>query len=294
MNRNRKTMRPGWMFLAVLATPWVAACSAAPNGQDVTTSGSGGSSTSGSTDTTTGTGGNGAGGTGIGGELLSSGGSTASGGSGGAGGTGGAPCGSGQGGGAPGPTEICGNGIDDNSNGFIDEGCACDAGTIQPCYPGHDGLCTCEIGQQTCIVAGEFGQWGPCSGALVTCAGALDPTCEVCGNGVDDDCDGAIDEDCIIDLEVDIDGDCVTASCPPQAPYPISCNIVMSGNDSRGCVANAPGSAVVYFQEGDNCGAGHVTGTLQCSSQLGAPLSQANCPINKSDKFYPANKSDCP
>jgi hypothetical protein len=68
----------------------------------------------------------------------------------------------------------------------------------------------------------------------------------------------------------------------------------MDGNDPRGCVAHAPGSPVVYFQEGDACGAGHVGGTLQCSSQPGAPLSEANCAINKQTKYYPADQSGCP
>ncbi|MFA5413792.1 MAG: MopE-related protein, partial [Patescibacteria group bacterium] len=51
----------------------------------------------------------------------------------------------------PVPAEICGNGIDDNCNGFIDDGC----GSV-PCTPGP----------------------------------------EVCGNGTDDDCDTVIDDGC--------------------------------------------------------------------------------------------------
>jgi hypothetical protein len=57
---------------------------------------------------------------------------------------------------------------------------------------------------------------------------------------------------------------------------------------------NSPGGPVVYFQEGDKCGAGKVTATLLCSSQPGAPLGPANCPINKSTKYYPQNESGCP
>jgi hypothetical protein len=73
----------------------------------------------------------------------------------------------------------------------------------------------------------------------------------------------------------------------------VGCTINMAGGDSRGCVAN-DGGPVVYFQEGDKCGAGKVTGVLYCSSQPGAPLGPANCPINKSTKYYPTNKSGCP
>src|SRR5262249_5123449 len=160
------------------------------------------------------------------------------------------------------------------------------------CYVG--GLCECKTGEQQCEVSGEIGQWGPCSGAELTCMNALDDSCELCGNGVDDDCDGQVDEDCVLDVMVNIDGDCVTAQCPPQAPYPIGCNIVFSGNDGRGCVANMQGSSVVYFQEGDVCSAGHVSGTLSCSSQSGDPLGPANCPINKPNKYYPSSPSGCP
>ncbi|MEO7329327.1 MAG: hypothetical protein ABI193_12155, partial [Minicystis sp.] len=162
------------------------------------------------------------------------------------------------------------------------------------CFPGTGDVCQCKVGQQTCIKSGEFGQWGPCVGAVMACVGPLNDICEVCGNGVDDDCDGEIDEGCVIDLDVNIDGDCVKASCPPQAPNPIGCNIVMSGGDSRGCVAHGAGSPEVYFQEGDQCGAGHVSGTLKCSSQPGAPLDANNCPINKPQKFYPASSNGCP
>lgn len=95
-------------------------------------------------------------------------------------------------------------------------------------------------------------------------------------------------------LNINIDGDCLTASCPAEAPYPVGCNIDMDGGDQRGCVASQPTSSVVYFQEGDVCGSGHVGGTMLCSATPGLPLTEANCPMNKSQKFYPAASNDCP
>lgn len=95
-------------------------------------------------------------------------------------------------------------------------------------------------------------------------------------------------------LNIDIDGDCLTATCPAEAPYPVGCNIDMDGGDERGCVASQPTSSVVYFQEGDACGAGHVGGTMLCSATPGLPLTEANCPMNKSQKFYPMASNDCP
>ena len=84
----------------------------------------------------------------------------------------------------PGPVELC-NGIDDNCNGMIDEGCSCTDGKTQPCYSGppatqHVGVCA--DGVQTC--AG--GQWGTCMGQVL-------PSAETC-DGKDNDCNGKVDD----------------------------------------------------------------------------------------------------
>jgi hypothetical protein len=72
--------------------------------------------------------------------------------------------------------EIC-NGADDDCNGLVDDG---DPGSGALCTPTMPRLCT----------------WG-----IAGCAGS--PTCiegtpvtEICGNGVDDDCNGVIDDGC--------------------------------------------------------------------------------------------------
>jgi hypothetical protein len=197
----------------------------------------------------------------------------------------------------------CGNGLDEDLNGFVDEGCTCAIGQTQPCFggpPSQASLPNCTKGTQTCTKSGEFGQWGPCTGW--TC-GPATPPAEICDNGQDEDCDGQIDDGCSLTVTVNIDDDCVSAHCPPQAPYPAGCNLNMDGGDSRGCVANAPGSSSVYFQEGDECpsdwcpfcDSGHISGTLLCSSQLPAGgLNETNCPINKPNKFYPTSPAGCP
>ncbi len=89
----------------------------------------------------------------------------------------------GQGGGTV--SEIC-NGFDDDLNGQVDENCACKPGATQSCFPGRQGGVKgiCKKGQQTCGGTSEFGSWGPCSGAVT-------PVAEICGDGVDQDCDGA-------------------------------------------------------------------------------------------------------
>lgn len=80
------------------------------------------------------------------------------------------------------------------SLGGDDDGGSCSPGAVRPCYtgaPGTEGVGACRGGQQMC---GSDGQWGECSGEVT-------PTGEVCGNGVDENCNGMVDED------IDADGD---------------------------------------------------------------------------------------
>ncbi len=86
--------------------------------------------------------------------------------------------------------ETCGNGFDDDLDGMIDEGCPCLPATTQPCYPGNPaevGRGRCRAGTQTCSNGGEFGTWGACTAPVL-------PRAEVCGDGVDQDCNGLVDD----------------------------------------------------------------------------------------------------
>jgi hypothetical protein len=181
---------------------------------------------------------------------------------------------------------------------------ACAPGATQSCYPGNQsdvGRGPCKAGQQTCQSdSSGSGYWG-------SCAGAVTPAPEICGDGIDNDCDGLIDDcyDAGVSTDADPssqntimvqipDRDCQYVTCPQDHPYPVGCNIQFHGDNPRGCIASAPASPTVYFQEGQDCGDGGVRGYLLCSSVPGAGINQTTCPMNKTNKFYPLDRYGCP
>ena len=85
------------------------------------------------------------------------------------------------------PEETCGNGMDDDCDDAVDEGCGCQSGDTKPC---SSDVGACSRGTQTCDEAGE---WGPClddNGDAVLSPGEQPEDC----NGIDDDCNGRVDD----------------------------------------------------------------------------------------------------
>ena len=150
------------------------------------------------------------------------------------------------------PSEQRCDGVDDNGNGVVDEGCACAVGETRACYGGPAitrRVGTCADGQQTCEGTEAWAVWSDCVGDVGPtadiedgldndCDGEADnaPKCgpdqnavpERCTNGEDDDCDGLADcldpdcstepncaENCTDGVDNDGDGmiDCADAAC---------------------------------------------------------------------------------
>lgn len=90
---------------------------------------------------------------------------------------------------APSAREVCGNGIDDNCSGEIDEGC------MEACEDG-DGDGSCD--RDDCAPFNDEAYPG---------------ASERCGNDFDDDCDQAVDEGCDNCVDADGDGYCAGDDC---------------------------------------------------------------------------------
>ncbi len=109
------------------------------------------------------------------------------------------------------------NGLDDDCDGTVDEGCPCTAGAVQPCFsgpPGRRGVGACVDGTQTCVRGVEFAPyWGEC-------VGGIRPGQEAC-DGLDNDCNGCADDldGCMPKWTCPGPGDPRTADGAPFAPY---------------------------------------------------------------------------
>ena len=104
------------------------------------------------------------------------------------------------------------NGLDDDCDGVVDEGCSCKAGQTQPCFmgpPNYFGLGSCTAkGVQTCIVNLKDGK--AVSGKWGECIGGSRPGQDVCDNS-DNNCNGCVDDGLCCTPPIDCSYDIGTA-----------------------------------------------------------------------------------
>lgn len=88
-------------------------------------------------------------------------------------------------------------GPETRNSGDVDPNAPCNPGDVVDCYTGQDGtegVGPCKGGKRTCQAGGTWSQ----------CEGEVAPAGETCGDGVDNNCNGRVDED------EDRDGDGIT------------------------------------------------------------------------------------
>jgi hypothetical protein len=155
-------------------------------------------------------------------------------------------------------TEAC-NGLDDDCNNAPDDG---DPGGGGLCNTGLDG--PCQDGTLTCL------------DAFLDCVPDVAPApSETCGDGIDDDCNGFVDDGCTCDPLNPAAGCGINNHCVPQTDGTTECvSPTGFGTQYSGCVTSAD-CASIY--ECVQTGFGTVYCMQWCSSDFDCPILSDVC-----------------
>lgn len=104
----------------------------------------------------------------------------------------------------PGGAEVCGDGVDNNCNGQVDENCIDE----QICDDGIDndgnGLADCADPSCSAFCVDSDGDGYPDAVDCAPTYGSIHPGApEICSDGIDNNCDGQVDENCGLDSDAD-------------------------------------------------------------------------------------------
>ncbi len=152
----------------------------------------------------------------------------------------------------PGLPELCGDGLDNDCGGDGDEVCIadCTPGEERPCNTGGKGVCV--TGTETCEDDGQTIGWS-------TCVQDVAADSEICSNGLDDNCNGTIDDGCdtefaaLVDVTVNPIMVCFQASQALNADPTFS---LQQGNGTLGgfinpCPASEDPIYCKYYTQGN-------------------------------------------
>ena len=122
------------------------------------------------------------------------------------------------------------DGLDNDCDGQIDEGCVCKVGEVRPCFSGPVStfnIGACSSGTMRCEGDGGSASWGACEGEIA-------PSAERC-DWLDNDCDGCPDEalNCSPDLSCPGPDDPRITGARPFTPYLLDGPNFYSGDASQ-------------------------------------------------------------